>query len=84
MHFSSDEKLLAMATAYRVLIAALFENDQLSLKAFEHHSTMGIARLNAVGETEASAALAEVLEPIVSDLRLWSARKQAGHPTNQP
>jgi len=69
MQFSADEKALALSTAYRALVAALIESGALDTALFERHVILGIERLAAVGETEASAAAAEMLEPLLSDIR---------------
>jgi|GEM_PF-3570221 len=69
MVFAEDEKALAILTAYRALVIALLESKALSPALFEKHVTMGIARLEAVGETGASNAMAEAMEPLLSDIR---------------
>jgi len=69
MPFTADEKLLAMATAYRALVVALIDQKTLDPARFEHHAVMAIERLHAVGETQASSAAAELLEPLLSDIR---------------
>ena len=69
MQFTADEKLLAMFTAYRALVIALIESKTLDPALFERHATFAIARLEAVGQTGASGAAAEALEPLLSDIR---------------
>lgn len=69
MQFTAEEKLLAMFTAYRALVAVLIDSGTLDPQAFDRHVTFGISRLDAVGETEASSAMAEAMEPLLSDIR---------------
>lgn len=69
MHFTADEKLLAMATAYRVLVVSLVDSKSLDIDIFSEHCDRAVSRMAAIDEDGASAALAELLEPLVSDLR---------------
>lgn len=69
MNFTPDEKALAIITAYRALVAALIQSGGLEPAIFEHHAIMAIERLSAVGETGASSAAAEMLEPLLVDIR---------------
>lgn len=76
MQFTTDEKSLAIVTGMRALVIALVESDALDLEIFERHITLGIARMDAVGETGAAAAMAEVFEPMVSDIRRFIIQRR--------
>jgi hypothetical protein len=69
MPFSADEKLLALATAYRALVVSLIDEKTLDPERFERHAVLAIERLHAVGQIQASSAAAEMLEPLLSDIR---------------
>lgn len=70
MEFDVDARLMAIATAYRALTIALFEGGALKPSAFEEQATRGVAWLEGIGSVDASNAMAEVVEPIIADLRL--------------
>lgn len=69
MKFTADEKALALFTSYRALVAALIDGGALDASLFEKHVTSGIGRLEAVGNVGASSAMAEAMEPLLSDIR---------------
>lgn len=69
MDFDPNARLLALATAYRALAIALFQNGALTTDLFEANTSRGIARLEAIGALEASNAMAELVEPIIADFR---------------
>jgi hypothetical protein len=69
MNFNADEKTVALATAYEVLVITLVEAGALDAERFGFHSEMGVARLASLGFTDASSALAEMLEPLNARLR---------------
>ena len=80
MRFSADEKLLAMATAYRALVIALIESQSLDPDIFESHCMRAVARLDAIGETAGAAACAELLEPLTSDIRRYRQFREGSQP----
>ncbi|MBN8533859.1 MAG: hypothetical protein J0L51_07180 [Rhizobiales bacterium] len=69
MHFDAEERTLAIATAFRALVASLVDTGVLDTATFEEHSTRGVAWLERIGETRASSALAEFIEPLLADMR---------------
>jgi hypothetical protein len=75
MEFSTDDRIMALVFAYRALAAALIDTKTLDPERFEYHATMAIARLEAIGANEASSAAAELLEPLLSDLRVTLQRR---------
>ena len=71
MKFNKDEKALAMVTAYKALVVALLESGSLDPSAFELQSEQSVAWLTRIGETGAASALAEILEPLNTEVRQW-------------
>lgn len=70
MEFEADDRIMALATAYRALTIALFEGGALKPDLFEEQATRGAAWLEGIGAVDASNAMAEMVEPIIVDLRL--------------
>ena len=69
MEFDVNARLLAMATAYRVLAISLFKSGALNPDTFEEQATRGAGWLERMGDTEASNAMAELVEPLIADFR---------------
>lgn len=74
MKFTAEERTLALATAFRSLVATLVDTGVLDTAAFEEHSIRGVAWLERIGETRSSSALAEFIEPLLSDIRTIQPR----------
>ena len=73
MEFEVNARLMAMATAYRVLAITLFKSGALDPDTFEEQATRGAGWLERMGDTEASNAMAELVEPIIADLRRFGS-----------
>lgn len=78
MEFSVDDRLMALAVAQRVLVIALYESGSLDIDAFADAADRGIARYEAIGATGVANATAELLQPLISDLRRVHASRTAG------
>jgi 2-methylisocitrate lyase-like PEP mutase family enzyme len=74
MEFELDEKYLALVTAFKALVAALVESKVIDTEMIEFHLTSAIGRLEGVGETGASSAMAEFVEPLLTDIRRLADR----------
>lgn len=72
---NADEKCLALSAAYRVLVISLFEKGALDVDVFAEQSDRAIARYSALNETVASHVLADLLEPLIGDLRRVQAMR---------
>jgi len=69
MAYLTDDKFVALWTAYRALVLALAHSGALKIEFFERACVLAIENTAAQGRTEVSNVLAEVLERLVCDVR---------------